>query len=607
MHIFSWIVSGIAFLICLYFQVKFYRETQRYRNLFHDFFKRTERYSTFKTIIDINSGEDITQLKQVGSEGSDLNKLISEINHYVAKTKGTTDFSVIQNKVERKLNMRYDQSVAKLAFPTYIGLMGTFLGVFMGILMFIFGFNSADGITDDAIKNLLIGVLVSMSTSLCGLAFTTKNNAEAGESRKKVEEDKNDFYDFVQTELMPSLDVSMVLAIQHLHETVDRFEPAFNGVIDRFQKTFDTCTKAFGDSFEKNVTAVASAVDIMGKNMDKINQNIQLQEQLLTTLKSGDVVRGMDKYIEAANHFVSITQSLNKFEEARRMMLAAAQESINLQNSFSDSLKIPREVAVRINQILDRIKEFENSVNRLGGQLDRREILGNDVVNSIGDQIRGISKKGKIADKYLEMADGKLEDLFKEQVKVISTMNNRYKEAIEKHIEGFETLLSEQTAEIKKRHKEFTDAIEEKISIEEVHKDFSNLRKLTDIFEQLKTLTKDPVKSDELLKKLQKIQEEIGKIEISSENKGGGLGSLFGGSSNNAEISRLRTDNIRLEGEIDRLQRQVSRLLTEKQSSTAATQQNVVTEKPKEEPKETPKEEPKEEPKRRGLFGFGRK
>ena len=607
MHIFSWIVSGIAFLICLYFQVKFYRETQRYRNLFHDFFKRTEKYSTFKTIIDINSGEEIPQIEQVGSEGSDLNKLIGEINHYVAKTKGTTDFSVIQNKVERKLNMRYDQSVAKLAFPTYIGLMGTFLGVFMGILMFIFGFNGADGITDDAIRNLLIGVLVSMSTSLCGLAFTTKNNAEAGESRKKVEEDKNDFYDFVQTELMPSLDVSMVLAITKLHETVDRFEPAFNGVIDRFQKTFDKCTKAFGDSFEKNVTAVASAVDIMGKNMDKINKNIQLQEQLLSTLKSGDIVRGMDKYIEAANHFVSITQSLNKFEQARRMMLAAAQESINLQNSFSESLKIPREVAVRINQILDRIKEFENSVNRIGGQLDRREILGNDVVNAIGDQIRGISKKGKIADKYLEMADGKLEDLFKEQVKVISTMNNRYKEAIEKHIEGFEKMLSEQTAEIKKRHKEFTDAIEEKISIEEVHKDFSNLRKLTDIFEQLKSLTKDPVKSDELFKKLQKIQEEIGKIEISSENKGGGFGSIFGSSSNNAEISRLRTDNLRLQGEIDRLQRQINRLLTDKQSSTTAPQHIVVSEKPKEEPNETPKEEPKEEPKKRGLFGFGRK
>lgn len=602
MHIFSWIISGFAFLVCLYFQLKFFKETKRYRNLFHDFFKKTESYTTFSSVI---NGEYATQLKQVGSEGSDLNKLIGEINHYVAKTKGTTDFSVIQNKVERKLNMRYDQSVAKLAFPTYVGLMGTFLGVFMGILMFIMGFNGADGITDDAIKNLLIGVLVSMSTSLFGLAFTTKNNAEAGESRKKVEEDKNEFYDFVQTELMPSLDVSMVLAITRLHETVDKFEPAFDRVINRFQTTFDNCTKAFGDSFEKNVTAVATAVETMGKNMDKINQNIDLQEQLLSTLKSGEIIRGMDKYVEAANHFVSITQSLSKFEEARRMMLAATQEAINLQNSYSDSLMIPREVAVRINQILDRVKEFENSVNRLGPQLDRREILGNDVVNAIQDQLKGISKKGKIADKYLEMADGKLEDLFTAQANVISTMNSRYKAAIEKHLEGFEEMLNNQTEELEKRHKAFMDAIEEKIQIEEVHKDFSNLRKLTDIFEQLKTLTKDPVKSEELYKKLQKLQEEIGKIETPSESKGG-LSSIFGGSSNNSEIGRLRSENIRLEGEIDSLRRQVNRLLRENSDPQSSPQTVTGTAKPIADINKESKEEPKEE-KRRGIFGFGRK
>ena len=602
MHIFSWIISGIAFGVCLYFQIKYFKETKRYRDLFHDFFKKEENYITYRTTI---NGSDVIQLKQVGVKESDLNNLIKEINHYVAKTKGTTDFSVIQNKVERKLNMRYDQSIAKLAFPTYVGLMGTFLGVFIGILMFIAGFHGAEGITDDSIKNLLIGVLVSMSTSLLGLGFTTKNNAEAGESRKKVEEDKNEFYDFVQTELMPSLDVSMVLAITRLHETVDKFEPAFDRVINRFQTTFDGCTKAFGNSFEKNVKAVAEAVKAMGENMDKINQNIELQKQLLSTLKSGDLVRGMDKYVEAANHFVSITQSLNKFEEARRMMLAAAQEAINLQNSYSDSLKIPREVAVRINQILDRVKDFENSINRLGSQLDRRDILGNDVVNTIQDQIKGISKKGKIADKYLDIADGKLEDLFREQAAVISEMNRRYQAAIERHIEGFEEMLRRQTTELEKRHNEFMQAIEEKIQIDEVHKDFSNLRKLTEIFEQLKTLTKDPVKSDELYRKLQRIQEEIGRKEVPQESRGG-FGSLFGGSSNTAEMGRLRSDNIRLEGEIDTLRRQLDRLLKERKSQDTVPPSSPVEGKAANDDKEENTEKP-EEDKRRGLFGFGRR
>ena len=516
------VLAAVIFFIFFGFQLWFFLETRFYRNLFRNFFEKNSDYETYQEEI---GSEQITQLKLVGNDESDLNELIAEINHYVAKTKGTTDFAVIQNKVERKLNMRYDQSVAKLAFPTYLGLMGTFLGVFIGIFMFLQGFDGAGDVSDESIKNLLTGVLVSMSTSLVGLLLTTINNAKSGEARKNIEEDKNEFYDFVQTELMPSLDVSMVLAITKLHETVDRFEPAFDRVINRFQNTFDRCTKAFGDSFEQNVTAVANAVDTMGKNMDKINENISLQKQLLSTLKSDEIVKGLDKYIEAANHFVSITQSLNKFEEARRMLLAATQEAINIQNAYSESLKVPREVAVRINQILDRIKNFEESIQRLGPQLDRREILGNDVVNAIHDQIKGISKKGKIADKYLEMADGKLEDLFTAQTAVIESMNKRYKEALEGHIDGFEKMIKRQTEELETRHKEFMQAMEEKLNIGEIQKDFASLRKLNDIATELSKLTEDPVKADELNEILQKIQQEIGKIEV-NENRGGG--GLFG-------------------------------------------------------------------------------
>ena len=147
----------------------------------NDFFFKENEYEVIKEDVD---GNQIQQLKLVGEQESDLNKLLSEVNHYVAKTKGTTDFAVIQNKVERMLTMRYEQSEAKLAFPTYLGLMGTFLGVLMGIFMFIWGFDGQGDVRDDAIKNLLIGILVSMSTSFIGLLLTTINNAFISEAKK---------------------------------------------------------------------------------------------------------------------------------------------------------------------------------------------------------------------------------------------------------------------------------------------------------------------------------------------------------------------------------------------------------------------------------------
>lgn len=524
------IISIIFFFVFLAYQIKYYNETKKYRGIFENFFSREEAYSV--RIID-NNGDHYPQIKLVGDSPSDLETLISEINNYLFKTKGTSDYEFIRNKVERKLNMRYDQSTVHLAFPTYLGLMGTFLGVFIGISAFLYGYDNTGGVTDDSIKNLLSGVLVSMSTSLCGLFLTTRNNHFAGEARKKIEDDKNEFYDFIQTDVTKTASASLVSAISKLHDTVDKFEPAFSTIIDGFKQAFNDCTKAFGDDFKQNVKAVTDAVEVMGLNMDKINKNIGLQEKLLATIKSGELVRGLDKYIEASNHFVSITQSLNKFEDARRMMLAAAQEAIALQNKYNEDLKIPREIAVRVNQILDRIKDFEKNVNEAGNALTRRDILGNDVIEIIRDQIRGISKKGKIADKYLQMADGKLEDLYKEQTKVLTEMNTRYKQAIEGHMEGFETMIAAQTAELESRHNAFIQTLEDKFNVEDIRQEFTNLRKLNEIegkLAQIATMVSDNKDLSESLKSVRNSILEVKKsvdtkqVEVVVKQKGGIFG-----------------------------------------------------------------------------------
>ena len=511
------IVFSIVVSLCFFIlQFIYFRETRNYCDLYYYFFYKENDYEVFNGDVD---GYNVQQLKLVGENNSDLNKLLSEINHYVAKTKGTTDFAVIQNKVERMLNMRYEQSEAKLAFPTYLGLMGTFLGVLMGIFMFIWGFDGQGDVRDDAIKNLLIGVLVSMSTSFVGLLLTTINNAKLSEAKKSVEEDKNEFYDFVQTVLMPSLDVSLVVAISKLHETVNKFEPAFDGVITRFQNTFDRCTKAFGVSFETNLKIVSKAVEVMGNNMDKINENIQLQQTVLTTFKSDEVVKGLEKYVEAANHFVGITQSLNKFEEARRMMLVAAQETINYQNQYAEWLQIPREIVVRLNDILNRIKNFEDNIDRIGEKLAEREILGNDVVNAIRDQINSIDKKSKIADSYLQVADGKLEDLFREQTAVIEKLNQRYRAAIEGHIDGFDEMMDDLTRELEGRYRLFINAMEEKLSISDIRQEFSNLNKLDVIFEEVKGISEDLSRSNDILISINRKQDVSEKADSKNQQK----------------------------------------------------------------------------------------
>lgn len=495
-------ISLVIVTICLVSQIYYFVDTYIHRRQFSAFFEKTGDFTVCQQQV---GNVSFPQLELVGKENSDLNSLISEINVYLFKTKGTSDYEFIRNKVERKLKMRYDQSTVYLVFPTYLGLMGTFAGVFLGILMFLLSFDDGGNITDEAIGNLLNGVLVSMFTSFVGLLLSTVNNGKAGAARKRIEDEKNIFYDFIQTEVTKTANASLVAAISNLHDTVDRFEPAFTTVIEGFKSAFEECTKAFGDDFKENVQAVTKAVKVMGQNMDKINQNVELHQKLLSTIKSQDMVRGMDKYIEAANHFVGITKSLNKFEEARRMMLAAAQEAIEVQNTYNESLKIPMEVAIRINQILERIKDFENNLKQMGEALVKRDILGNDIVNTLQAQINAIKVKSKIADSFLELADGKLEDLYKEQTAVISNLNNRYQLAIERHIVNFDNMLDKQTAELETRHNEFLKAVEDRFSIEDVCQEFIKLRKLDAIDKRLSNIAASSVTS-------QQIQESIGEL-----------------------------------------------------------------------------------------------
>lgn len=536
----SIIVSSITFLVFFGLQLHFNAQVKQKRERFENLFTEGEKGYQVKTV---KSPDDETymQIESDFDKDSDLGVLVSEINDYVKKTKGTTDFSVIQNKTERLVDMRYDDSTARMSFPIYLGLMGTFCGVFLGILSFLVNVWT-DSVNDDAVKGLLLGVLVSMSTSFIGLLLTTRNNYFSSDAKRKVDIDKNKFFDFIQTELMPSLDVSMVAALNKLHDTVTLFEPSFNRVIDRFQTTFDSCTRSFGDQFADNVKVVSGAVAVMGENMDKINQNIRLQEQLLSTIKSSSIANGLKAFVEATDHFTQLTSSLNQFEQARRMMLRATDEVINMQKQYANSLEIPRELVIKVNAILDRITKFEDSINALGTDIAQTQMLGNDTINLIDQQLKGISKKGKIADKYLQLADGKLEELYTRQTAAIGRMTKNYEEAIRAHIQGFDKIIEDSTKDFNKRHDDFVKALNEKFNIAEVHEDFSNLKRLNDIssqLEKLKDLEAAFSKYQTSLNEVKGILEDIKKMAKSSdkkeEDRGGFFGGLFGGRNRDKE------------------------------------------------------------------------
>lgn len=458
------------------------------------FFSKKGKYSTEK-VESYDKGRSFTNIliKDVANEGVALKELIDDINAYIKKSKGTVAFSIIQNKTERRITMLYEIATSKLSFPTQIGLMGTFAGVFVGLLMFLIGSIIFGNITDSTIQSLICGVLVSMITSCCGLWMLVQSNKKASAATNRIDEDKNEFYEWVQNELMPSVDVSMVEAIGKLHETIDQFEPTFSGVIRQFKDAFRDVTGAFGNDFRRSVNVVSNAVQTMGRNMDKINQNIDLQERVLAKVQSRSLVEGMNAFVQASQKFNEITESLNQFEKARRIMLVAAQETINTQKELSESLQIPRQIAAEINTILNRITTFEENINGLGVSISKTQMVGNALVEQIKENITAIRSKQKIAEKYADTSNEKLEKYFEEQKKEISKVIQKCNESLQTYLDDYTKMLSDSKNEIAKRRKEFSEAIETKFSVDDIRSEFTNLRKLNEISQKLDKLSREPI------------------------------------------------------------------------------------------------------------------
>lgn len=537
----SLIISIIIFAVALLFQLHYFNGNRKKLEIVRNFFTKKRDYEVY------GEAEDSQLNPYVAEEGSSLHTLIKELNEYTKKNHGTTDFSVIQNKTDRKINVLYEDATSKIAFPTYIGLMGTFIGVFLGLLFFTIDLASSsngEGITDETIGNLITGVLVSMSTSFVGLLLTTFTHHVAAETQKVVGEDKNNFYEFIQNELMPTLGVSMVAALNRLHQTINLFEPSFNRVIDRFQTTFDSCTQRFGNAFEQNVTIVSEAVQVMGENMDKINDNVDLQAQLLKTLRSRGVVESLDAFVRASQNFDLVTTALNRFEDTRNSIRDVTFELINTQRHYNESLEIPLNVANKLNQILARVTDFEKSINALGRSIEKTDLLGNTEIEALKQSITAIKKKQKIAVEAMETSDGHLKNIFDMQSKAIVKLGRTYEESFATYAEKFQNILDGLEKEMLERRREIVAAIEEKFSLDQIQQEFSQLSRLKKIEDLLasintkssreeidKTIETTRREVESIRKLLDKAIEESKKKSDSAPSGGGGgfLGGLFGG------------------------------------------------------------------------------
>ena len=443
----------ISIIFCAFLQLWAFIPPLLKLDKFKGFFSNSENWN----VEEKESGYAI----HVENSSEDLTELVGEINEYLEKNEGTTDFGIIKDKVENRLEALHEDAVSKVSFPTYLGLMGTFFGVWIGLQSFKIGVDKA-GVSDEIVSALIGGVIVSMVTSLIGLVLMMWGNAKAGDVLKKVEGDKNKFFDFIQVRLMPVLGTSMVSALNKLHRTINTFEPAFKGVIGEFKDAFSECTETLRGTFGEKVQLLTSAVETMGKNMSLINENVKMQEQLLKTMQQRETLKTLESFVVAADKFDAVTTSIAKLSEVKEDLADSSVKLVEAQTKFIGQMSVPERVFEKINAILNRIVTFEESLNALGESISQTQLLGNSQMNLIQEQITAIQKKTDLAISYQELADDELKTVYETQKNAIKQLNEKYCAAIDTHGDDFALAMNEFKQAYEKIVKECMDAVEAK-------------------------------------------------------------------------------------------------------------------------------------------------
>ena len=416
--------------------------------------------------------------------------LVREINDYIKNTNGAVEYAVIKDKTERRIDSLYEFATSKISFPTYLGLMGTFFGVYIGLKCFNAGLGQGDGgITDQMVKELIGGIIVSMVTSLVGLVLMTISNIHASNVQKKVDAQKDEFFEFLQMSVIPTLGTNVSSSLNRLRSTIGKFEPSFRAVIEEFKEAFRDCTDMFKGTFAENAEVLTKAVAEMGSNMTLINENIQKQEQLLTTLRQRDMVTTLDKFVTAANSFDSVTTSIQKLEEAKERIIASTNTLAEKQETYNQSLEIPTRLLQQVNSILNRVTTFEQSINALGVNIEQTQLLGNTQINAIEEQLNALKAKHRLVSGYQETQVDELDKIYQEQSQAVKDLSDAFKRVVAQNKDDIETAMDDfkkayddivrkcKTG-VEQKLEEFITALNKTLDVEDANRKLSNLDRL---------------------------------------------------------------------------------------------------------------------------------
>ena len=290
-----------------------------------------------------------------------LRDVIKTINNYLKKNKGgAADFHLIKDIVERHTDSIDEEINHKLPVPIYLGLMGTVLGIIIGLYSLSFEYNPATNALDgelfvNSVDGLITGVKQAMICSFVGLGLTTLLSSwRYMGAKSKLEAQKNAFYDFIQTRLLPQMTkdaASTILALQ--------------SNLEKFNTSFEENIKGFGGIMDEIHTAFDSQVALQKelKKMD-LTQVANLNANVLVQLRNS--MTEFEKFTQYLGQMNSFVRSTAKLTDSINDQLQRTEAVETITNAMQDNIQKNQLVMEKLRVFLERVNEQEAVVTAAG-------------------------------------------------------------------------------------------------------------------------------------------------------------------------------------------------------------------------------------------------
>ena len=337
-----------------------------------------------------------------------LLRIINAINAYLLKNKGATgDFLLIKDIVERYCDTKREEIETQLPMPLYLGLMGTMLGIIIGIgyIAIVSGFSAFINNPSGSIGALMGGVAIAMIASLIGIVLTTYGSWSAKSASSQVEDDKNEFYTWIQTELLPVLG-GIENSLMRLQENLLKFNHSFSTNTTKLDKALQRVETSYENQIELMQTI--QKLDI--KKMATANISVLRELQTCTPQleRLGQYLHHANEYIGHVNTLTdAINSQMNRTQLIERMGTFFEQEVKDIEQRKAAISQAVGTVDDRLQQTLHSLQEnADKSMQEMNEALIRKQNIFNKALDEQQELFkRKIQENGNVLDELKKLDD----------------------------------------------------------------------------------------------------------------------------------------------------------------------------------------------------------